>query len=242
MTDTSVRTPLQPHYSSKPGDVTQWGRLYGSSYGLILANTARAQSGPLVLVTADTLTANRLDYELRFYLGKRSDVPVLSFPDWETLPYDAFSPHQDIISERLAALYQLPQLQRGVLIVPITTLMTRLAPREFLDRHSLMLDVGQTLDMAKMRTRLERAGYQCVSTVYEHGEFAVRKRGQACAIALFVFVQPAAVASWRLHAVFAFLLARQRRRRCKTDSELSPALRFTLPDCAPHHVKTLQYS
>jgi len=174
MNDISVRTPLQPQYSTKPGDVTQWGRLYGSSYGLILANTARAQSGPLVVVTADTLTANRLDYELRFYLGKNSDVPVLSFPDWETLPYDAFSPHQDIISERLAALYQLPQLQRGVLIVPITTLMTRLAPREFLDRHSLMLDVGQTLDMAKMRTRLESAGYQCVSTVYEHGEFAVR--------------------------------------------------------------------
>jgi transcription-repair coupling factor (superfamily II helicase) len=148
--------------------------LYGSSFGLILSRTARAHAGPLVVVTTDTASTTRLEYELRFYLGKDDALPVRTFPDWETLPYDVFSPHQDIISERLATLYQLPQMQRGVLLVPITTLMVRLAPRAFLDAHSLMLDVGQKLDLAQMRLRLEAAGYRCVSTVYEHGEFAVR--------------------------------------------------------------------
>ncbi len=174
MTDIPPRSPLHPRYSARPGDQTRWGRLYGSSFGLLLGETARAHNGPVVVVTTDTATTVRLDYELRFYIGKQDDLPVHTFPDWETLPYDVFSPHQDIISERLSTLYKLPHLQRGVLLVPITTLMARLAPRAFLDAHSLMLDVGQKLDLAQMRTRLQAAGYQCVSTVYEHGEYAVR--------------------------------------------------------------------
>jgi transcription-repair coupling factor (superfamily II helicase) len=174
MSDSRPRSPLQPVYSPRPGDQTRWGRLYGSSFGLLLAETARMHTGPLVVVTTDTATTNRLEYELRFYIGRDDTLPVRTFPDWETLPYDVFSPHQDIISERLATLYHLPRMQRGVLLVPITTLMVRLAPRAFLDAHSLMLDVGQKLDLAQMRERLQAAGYQCVSTVYEHGEFAVR--------------------------------------------------------------------
>ncbi len=174
MTEASSHSPLNPHYSARPGDQTRWGSLYGSAFGLVLSQAARTHAGPVVVVTPDTATTNRLEYELRFYIGKDDALPVRTFPDWETLPYDVFSPHQDIISERLATLYQLPQMQRGVLLVPITTLMARLAPRAFLDAHSLMLDVGQKLDLAQMRERLQAAGYQCVSTVYEHGEFAVR--------------------------------------------------------------------
>src|SRR5690606_29053859 len=90
------------------------------------------------------------------------------------LPYDVFSPHQDIISQRIAALYQLPELTHGVLVVPITTALHRLAPKRFLLGSSLVLDVGQKLDVEQMRARLEAAGYRCVDTVYEHGEFAVR--------------------------------------------------------------------
>ncbi len=98
----------------------------------------------------------------------------MHFPDWETLPYDIFSPHQDIVSQRIAALYQLPELSHGVLVVPITTALHRLAPKRFLLGSSLVLDVGQKLDVEQMRLRLEAAGYRCVDTVYEHGEFAVR--------------------------------------------------------------------
>ncbi len=85
-----------------------------------------------------------------------------------------FSPHQDIISQRVAALYQLPQLQQGILVVPINTALHRLAPKSFMLDASLMLDVGQKLDVDSMRNRLQASGYQCVDTVYEHGEFAVR--------------------------------------------------------------------
>src|SRR5690606_22213391 len=90
------------------------------------------------------------------------------------LPYDVFSPHQDIISQRVAALYALPALKHGVLVAPITTALHRLAPTRFLLGTSLVLDVGQQLDVEGLRLRLEAAGYRCVDTVYEHGEFAVR--------------------------------------------------------------------
>ncbi|MGY8830475.1 MAG: transcription-repair coupling factor, partial [Pseudomonadales bacterium] len=102
------------------------------------------------------------------------ELPVLHFPDWETLPYDLFSPHQDIISQRIAALYRLPELKHGVLVVPITTALHRLAPKRFLLGSSLVMQVSQQLDVNQMRGNLEAAGYRCVDTVYEHGEFAVR--------------------------------------------------------------------
>ena len=103
-----------------------------------------------------------------------ASVPVLGFPDWETLPYDVFSPLPELVSERLATLCRLPTLRRGVLVVPVGTLLQRLAPRAYLDAHSLMLAVGDRLDVDATRRRLEQAGYQCVSQVISHGEFAVR--------------------------------------------------------------------
>ncbi len=124
-----------------------------------------------LLLTADSQSAERLQEELAFFAPQ---LAVLHFPDWETLPYDIFSPHQDIVSQRIAALYQLPELSHGVLVVPITTALHRLAPKRFLLGSSLVLDVGQKLDVEQMRLRLEAAGYRCVDTVYEHGEFAVR--------------------------------------------------------------------
>ncbi|MGV8604211.1 hypothetical protein, partial [Pseudomonas aeruginosa] len=87
-----------------------------------------------LLLTADRQNAERLEQELRFVAP---DLPVLHFPDWETLPYDVFSPHQDIISQRIAALYQLPQLKHGVLAVPMSTSLHRLAPTRCLLGSSL---------------------------------------------------------------------------------------------------------
>ncbi len=162
-----LRLPSLPASAGKQ----HWGNLPGAALSLAVAEAASSAKRFTLLLTADSQNAERLEQELRFFVP---DLPVLHFPDWETLPYDVFSPHQDIISQRIAALYQLPQLKHGVLVVPISTALHRLAPTRFLLGSSLVLDVGQKLDVERMRLRLEGAGYRCVDTVYEHGEFAVR--------------------------------------------------------------------
>ena len=101
-------------------------------------------------------------------------APPLLLPDWETLPYDALSPHQDIVSERLATLHALPQASGGTLVTTVSTLMGRVAPRGFVEGNSLRLAVGDRLDLDAERRRLDLGGYRCVSQVMEHGEFAVR--------------------------------------------------------------------
>ncbi|MEW6354310.1 MAG: transcription-repair coupling factor [Pseudomonadota bacterium] len=167
-------SPLHPLLPDKPGQRLRWGKLYGGSYGLVISQAAQRHAGPLVVITEDTLSAQRLEQALQFYAASASPLPVSSFPDWETLPYDIFSPHQDIISQRLTTLYQLPQIKRGILVLPVATLMHRLPPRAYLEAHSLMLDVGQPLAIDALRARLEAGGYRCVAQVMEHGEFAVR--------------------------------------------------------------------
>jgi len=126
----------------------------------------------LVVITADTGASLALERELPFFLDRPLEILVL--PDWETLPYDNFSPHQDIISERLNTLYRLPNLTEGILIVPVPTLMHRLAPTEYIAGSSLVLKQGETLDIQRFRGNLQRSGYVNVETVYEHGEFALR--------------------------------------------------------------------
>ncbi len=170
---TTHSSPFQPPLPSKAGFRSQWGQLYGSSYGLVLSSTATQHQGPVLVITADMAAAQRLDYSLRFYMAEEN-ISILQFPDWETLPYDRFSPHQDIISERLTTLSRLPDLTQGILITPIQTLMHRIAPKSYLDGFCLSLTIGQNFNIDEMRLRLEHSGYQCVSSVMEHGEFAVR--------------------------------------------------------------------
>ncbi|WP_455208988.1 transcription-repair coupling factor [Kaarinaea lacus] len=165
---------FNPPFIDKPGYTTHWGRLYGSSYGLAICNAARQSQRPFVIITPDTQTAYRLEYELRFYGAGSQQLPLLHFPDWETLPYDTFSPHQDIISDRLLTLYQLPQMSHGILVLPVSTVMQRLAPKEFLEGNSLVIKTGQQLDIDNIRQRLTRNSYRLVSQVLEHGEYAVR--------------------------------------------------------------------
>ena len=162
-----LRLPNLPAAAGKQ----HWGNLPGAALSLAIAEAASAAKRFTLLLTADSQSAERLEQELKFFAP---DLPVLHFPDWETLPYDLFSPHQDIISQRIASLYRLPELVHGVLVVPITTALHRLAPTKFLLGSSLVLDVGQKLDVEAMRTRLEASGYRYVDTVYEHGEFTVR--------------------------------------------------------------------
>ncbi len=163
---------LSPPLPTKAGERRDWSGLSGGAGALALAEAADAASGPLLVVATDTRAAERLQREIPFFAGV--DLPVFTFPDWETLPYDAFSPHQDLISERLATLHRLPALQRGLAIVPMSTLMQRLAPPSYLDAYSLCLARGDRLDLGQMRERLIRAGYTAVNQVMEHGEFAVR--------------------------------------------------------------------
>jgi len=122
MTQSIFSPPLPNNALKTKNDIRHWGNLQGSSTALVLANATKLATGPVLLVTADTPSAIKLEKELDYFLQDQS-VDVQLFPDWETLPYDNFSPHQDIVSQRLETLYQLTQNERRVFIVPINTLM-----------------------------------------------------------------------------------------------------------------------
>ncbi len=167
------RSPLSPKLAQASGERLQWGGLHGCSASLAIASAARDYPGLILVVTPDMQSASRLERELVFFLSD-AKVPVVNFPDWETLPYDLFSPLPELISQRLLTLSRLPRMTRGLLIAPVSTLMQRLAPRQFLDAHCLIVETGQRLNIEEIRLRLEQGGYQCVSQVFSHGEFAVR--------------------------------------------------------------------
>ena len=149
-----------------------WGNLDQAAMSLVIADAVKAQSGVALVIVQDSQTAESVRQELRLFLP--SSIPVMLFPDWETLIYDSFSPHQDIVSDRLAILNELPALKEGVLVVPASTVMQKIAPRSFTLGSSFVLDKGQRFDLEAMRMRLTASAYRCVDTVFEHGEFAVR--------------------------------------------------------------------
>ena len=164
---------FQPPLPESNSAALRWSNLPGLATSLAIAEAARNHNGPLLVVTEDNEQAEQLRRELGFFCSGEQ-LPVLSFPDWETLPYDNFSAHQDITSARLNTLYQLPKLNAGILVVSFTSLMHRLPPREYIESNSLILETGQELDLDHMRTRLLKGGYQAVDSVYEHGEYTVR--------------------------------------------------------------------
>ncbi|WP_392339261.1 transcription-repair coupling factor [Moritella marina] len=156
----------------KQGDKIAYGNLVGSSLAFTLAELCLQTKSPILTVVADTPSALKLEQEVRHFLG--DDKPLITFPDWETLPYDNFSPHQDIISQRIHALHRFQQTTSGLIIVSVSTLMQRIAPVSFLDQHSLIVKTGDKIDMHAMRQRLETSGYNAVDQVLEHGEFSAR--------------------------------------------------------------------
>ena len=158
--------PPRPHNAERR---LRWRGLLPGADALALAAAARAQDAPLLVVTADTESANRLESELAFFLSQPSDPEVLHFPDWETLAYDSFSPHEAIISQRLATLAALPSLRRGVLVSPITTLLHRISPLNWLLGRTLALRKGDQFDRDENLKRFHAAGYRRVDTVLEHG-------------------------------------------------------------------------
>jgi transcription-repair coupling factor (superfamily II helicase) len=149
-----------------------------SALALHLARAAGTHGGPLLVVARDNQGAHQLEADLHTLLGEAAGadgaLPVLPFPDWETLPYDRFSPHPDIVSQRIRALQRLPGLARGIVVVPVATLLQRLPPPRHLVGGSFDLVTGQRLDLDAEKRRLESAGYRNVPQVLDPGDFAVR--------------------------------------------------------------------
>ena len=146
------------------------GNLVGHSDTLAISQASQKFNGLTVVVTPDTRTALRLEKSLVQFSG----LPVQLFPDWETLPYDNFSPHQDIISARLSALYQLQQGRKQIFLLPINTLLQKVCPPSYLANNVLLIKKGDTFSIEKLRLQLENAGYRAVEQVLEYGEYAVR--------------------------------------------------------------------
>ena len=142
-----------------------------SGLSLLIANTATTRKSPLAVICQKASEANRLVEEIRFF---NKDLRVHLFPDWETLPFDTFSPHQDLISQRLETLYQIDTKNIDVLIVPVVTALYYLPPREFLNSYVFFLKTKDTLDLDDFRDKLQRASYSAVSQVLAPGEYAIK--------------------------------------------------------------------
>ncbi len=138
---------------------------------LALKLKTKNPSKPLVIITANAFDAQRLLEEIPYF------VPALNvhlLPDWETLPYDQFSPHPDLISDRLTTLYHISQNTCDIIIVPLATALIRLSPKAYLSANTFMLKKGQKLDLEALRNQCAEAGYHHVTQVISHGEFSVR--------------------------------------------------------------------
>ena len=164
-------TPWQPPL---PANTPQtWSGLPLSAQSLAISRFAQQHRGWTVIIAASTLQAQQLLEEITYFIDDRN-IPLWLFPDWETLAYDAFSPHEDIISNRLKILSQSQRLEQGILIVSIATLLQRLAPKQYVSARAFYLKIGQILDLTSFTRQLQQAGYHAVSQVYTHGEYACR--------------------------------------------------------------------
>lgn len=157
-------------YAQGAGDKKQIGNLHGAALALTIAELAHQHKGHTLLVLPEPQLAFKLQAEIALFSASNVNL----FPDWETLPYDNFSPHQEIISERIARLYQLPTQTQGITIVPISTLLQYQSPRDFLLQHTLMINKGDLYSLEKLRLQLEKSGYRHVDQVFTPGEYASR--------------------------------------------------------------------
>ncbi len=160
--------------SISPGKRFTLPRPFGSADALLLARFAQAQAAQkklTTIITAEPADTQRLEGELPFFAP---ELRVAVFPDWETLPYDTFSPHQDLISERLATLWRIRQGEVDVVLMPASTALVRLAPPSFLAGYTFHFKQKEKLDEAGLKAQLTLAGYSHVSQVVSPGEYAVR--------------------------------------------------------------------
>ncbi len=151
----------------KAGEKRWLGNLQGSSTALLLKEIVQHQSRLFIVIARNNQHLGQLESELEFY-----GIKPTIFPDWEILPYDRLSPHQDIVSERLAILSNMPKT--GVLLLSASTLAQRVAPTSWILGEHFDIHVGQKFDLEEQKKKLIQAGYHLVDTVYDPGEFAVR--------------------------------------------------------------------
>jgi transcription-repair coupling factor (superfamily II helicase) len=144
--------------------------LAGSGDSLALARLA-SQEKPIAVVSATAQDAQRLVDEIAWFAP---ELKVCLLPDWETLPYDQFSPHQDLVSERLATLYRIQRGEFDVAVIPASTALVRLCPTAYIAGRTFLLRVGEKLASGKLREQLVVAGYQHVTQVVAPGEFCFR--------------------------------------------------------------------
>ncbi|PIZ04203.1 MAG: transcription-repair coupling factor [Gammaproteobacteria bacterium CG_4_10_14_0_8_um_filter_38_16] len=165
--------PLEPIIPAEHDNMINWKNLSGAASALAIANLALAQKKLIVVMTPDAHTAEKYFHELHFFL-KHTQLPIYLFPDRETLPYDHFSPHEDLTSERLHILSKLPHLHHGIVIAAVPTLMHRLAPKTFLSAHHFCWKIKDKLNLSVIQKELAESGYRHVEQVIQHGEFAIR--------------------------------------------------------------------
>jgi transcription-repair coupling factor (superfamily II helicase) len=160
------------HLFAEADDDVAIGRLVGAGEALACIEIARDAGQPVLVLANDPRHADQLEAELRWFAG--DDLPIDHFVEWETLPYDSFSPHQDIVSQRLRVLAGLREWRRGIVIASSQSLLQRLPPVDYVAARALELRRGQNLDRQKFVDSLAACGYFRVPQVEEHGEFAVR--------------------------------------------------------------------
>ncbi|HEX5766947.1 MAG TPA: CarD family transcriptional regulator, partial [Burkholderiales bacterium] len=148
----------------------RYTRLAGSADALALARLARAEK-PLAVVTASALDAQRLFDEIRWFAP---ELRACLLPDWETLPYDQFSPHQDLVSERLATLYRIQRGDFDVAMAPAATALVRLSPPSYIAGHTFLIKAGEKLSLERLKEQLALAGYEHVTQVVSPGEVCFR--------------------------------------------------------------------
>jgi transcription-repair coupling factor (superfamily II helicase) len=157
----------------KPARKLYWQNLTNTGKALAISSIIQQTDKPILIITEDVLTANSLLSLLHFF-NKKLTAKMLMFPDWETLAYDQFSPHADIIAQRLLTLSQLISNNFKVLIIPLATLMHKLPPRDYIEKHSLLLKIGDEVVTSSLCKSLIKKGYYQVTNVFQHGEFALR--------------------------------------------------------------------
>ena len=162
-------SPFQARFGDS---IESWSGLHGSSAALAIHAAASAHAGVSFIIMRSSHQAQVLFRDLE--LLATGSLPVMLFPDHETLPYDPFSPHPDIIAERLKTLSALSALQQGIVLAPVTSLIQRLPPAEYILQRSFQLAPGQDLVIEDFRRRLNHAGYEASEQVYQAGQYAIR--------------------------------------------------------------------
>ena len=167
-----TRSPFHAEFAPAGEPAAQWHHLTGSSGAIALMSAARKHPGITLVVTRSSRQALILANDLE--LLRLGTLPILMFPDQETLPYDTFSPHPDITSQRLRTLSALAQTRHGLLLTPVSALANRLPPTGHILQRSFDLNPGDRLDIDAFRSRLLHAGYDSAEQVYQPGQFAIR--------------------------------------------------------------------